>query len=335
MGMALHYYFCEFVWPTNFSWVWKGEGLMIKVVNLKKKYGKYEVLKGINFEIKKGLVYGFLGQNGAGKSTTMNILTGLIGHDGGEIYIDGLDFLKNKEMLQKKIGYLTENPVFYNYMNACEYLSFIGDVSCYPKEKIKSRVSELLDITELTAASKRRIGGYSRGMKQRLGLAVAIFNHPQILFLDEPASALDPQGRLDMLEMIESFKNQGITVFLSTHILNDVERVCDEVSILDNGQIILSKNLEELKRDYTQPIFDIEFEKECSSFNKRLEGFPWILKSVCDKKRISIYAKDMKKAKSELIKEIASEGNPVLSYQIRTSTLEDIFLRLVNKDENI
>jgi ABC-2 type transport system ATP-binding protein len=308
---------------------------MIKVVNLKKKYGKFEVLKGINFEIKKGTVYGFLGQNGAGKSTTMNILTGLIGHDEGEIYIDGLDFTKNKEKLQKKIGYLTENPVFYNYMNACEYLSLIGDISCYPKDKIKLRVDELLEATELTGASKRRIGGYSRGMKQRLGLAVSIFNHPELLFLDEPASALDPQGRLDMLELVENFKNQGITVFLSTHILNDVERVCDEVSILDKGQIILSKSLEELKKDYTQPIFDIEFDKECNSIKRTLESYPWVLKTICDNKRVSVYVRDMNKAKSELIKVIAAEGNPVLSYQIRTSTLEDIFLRLVNKDENI
>ena len=253
---------------------------MIKVSNLVKKYGDFEVLKGISFEVKKGTVSGFLGRNGAGKSTTMNILTGLIGYNGGKITIDGKNLKSHKSEIIKKVGYLPEDSVFYGYMNAYEYLNFIGDISKYPKSKLKMRIDELLDTAKLKSAAKRKVGGYSRGMKQRLGLIVAMFNEPEILFLDEPTLALDPQGRKDMMELIGNFKTQNITVFLSTHILSDVERVCDEVNILDHGEIILSQNLEELKNSYIQPVYDMEFEYECGEIGNNLLRYECIVLGV-------------------------------------------------------
>lgn len=309
---------------------------MLRVVNLKKSYGKLEVLKGISFEIKKGTVYGFLGQNGAGKSTTMNILTGLIEHNGGEIYVDGKDFREHRFKLIKKIGYLTENPVFYNYMNAYEYLNFLGDVSGYKSDKIKSRSDELLELVKLKDAAKRKVGGYSRGMKQRLGVAIAMFNHPEILFLDEPTSALDPGGRMDMMDLIERLKEQNITVFLSTHILSDVERVCDEVSILHEGRIILSDRLEKLKNKYIQPIYDIEFEKKCTSVRDALMRYEWVQNVQMEgNKKLSVYVNDIETANSRLIKELPLEDNHILSFQLRKNNLEDIFMRMVNRDGNI
>lgn len=309
---------------------------MLKVVNLKKSYGKFEVLKEISFEIKKGTVYGFLGQNGAGKSTTMNILTGLIDFNGGEIYIDGKEFKANRFEVIKKIGYLTENPVFYNYMNAYEYLSFLGEVSGYKHDKIKSRIDELLELVKLKDAAKRRVGGYSRGMKQRLGVAIAMFNHPEILFLDEPTSALDPGGRMEMMDLIEGLKEQNITVFLSSHILSDVERVCDEVSILHHGKIILSDKLEDLKNKYIQPIYDIEFEKKCSSIRDALTRLDWVQNVQMEgSKKLSVYVKDINTANSRLLKDIPIEDNHILSFNLRKNNLEDIFMRMVKNDGDI
>jgi ABC-2 type transport system ATP-binding protein len=309
---------------------------MLKVVNLKKSYGKLEVLNGISFEIKKGTVYGFLGQNGAGKSTTMNILTGLIDYNDGEIYIDGKDFKSHRFELIKKIGYLTENPVFYNYMNAYEYLSFLGEVSGYKHDKIKSRIDELLELVKLKDAAGRRVGGYSRGMKQRLGVAIAMFNHPEILFLDEPTSALDPGGRIDMMDLIEELKEQNTTVFLSTHILSDVERVCDEVSILHQGKIILSDKLEVLKNKYIQPIYDIEFEKNCNSIKDALSKLDWVQNVQMEgRKKLSVYVEDINTANSRLIRELPIEENHILSFQLRKNNLEDIFMRMVKSDGNI
>lgn len=308
---------------------------MLKVVNLTKRYGTLEVLKRISFEIKKGSIYGFLGPNGAGKSTTMNILSGLIDFNGGEIYLDKQDFVKNKRKLLKRVGYLPQSPVFYGYMTAVEYLTFIGELGGMEGEKIKNRIMELLEVVKLSESANRRIGTYSGGMKQRLGLAAALFNSPEFVFLDEPTSALDPEGRMEVLEFIRGLKKSGTTVFFSTHILNDIERVCDEVSILSEGKILVSDNLENLKKKYIQPIYDIEFEDDTRELENRFKSVPWIQKTVTKKNKAAIYVSDMDRAKRELLGLITNESNPVISFNLRRSNLEDIFIRLVNNDENL
>jgi len=308
---------------------------MLKVEKLKKKYGSLEVLKEISFEVKKGSIYGFLGPNGAGKTTTINILTGLIAFNGGDIYLNGEDFKKSKRELLKKVGYLPQNPVFYGYMNAVEYLTFMGKLGGMDNKNIKIRISELLEIVKLTYASKRKIGGYSGGMKQRLGLAAALFNNPELVFLDEPTSALDPEGRMEVLEFIERLRESGTTVFFSTHILNDIERVCDEVSILNGGKILVSDNLENLKNKYIQPIYDVEFEINPIGFENKLKSLPWMQKTIINENKISIYVSNLEQAKRELLGLLAKENNPVTSFSLRKSTLEDIFMRLVNNDENL
>ena len=305
---------------------------MIKVVNLKKSYGHLEVLKSISFEVEKGSVFGFIGRNGAGKTTTMNILTGLIRFNNGEIFIKGKEFLKNKQELMKSIGYLPETPTFYNYMSAFEYLNFIAEIiGCDLKNKDK-QIANLLGMVKLIKQAKRSIGGYSRGMKQRLALAVAFLNNPEILFLDEPASALDPEGRLEMLEIIEGLKDNKITIFLSTHILNDAERVCDKICIIDEGKILLTEDLSKLYEVYMQPIFDIEFEKDPKSDIDFLKNFNWVESIKENGKIISLNVKDINYAKNEILKQLSKLNNTVISYQIRKSTLEDIFIKMVNKN---
>ncbi|MCG2791132.1 MAG: ABC transporter ATP-binding protein [Actinomycetia bacterium] len=305
---------------------------MIKVVNLKKSYGHLEVLKSISFEVEKGSVFGFIGRNGAGKTTTMNILAGLIRFNDGEIFIKGKEFLKNKQELMKSIGYLPETPTFYNYMNAYEYLNFIVEIiGCDLKNKDK-QITNLLGMVKLIKQAKRSIGGYSRGMKQRLALAVAFLNNPEILFLDEPASALDPEGRLEMLEIIEGLKDNKITIFLSTHILNDAERVCDKVCIIDEGKILLTEDLSKLYEVYMQPIFDIEFEKDPEYDLDLLKNFNWVESIKENGKIISLNVKDINYAKNEILKQLSKLNNTVISYRIRRSTLEDIFIKTVNRN---
>ncbi len=304
---------------------------MIKVTDLVKNYGSVEALKSISFEVDKGSVFGFIGRNGAGKTTTMNILTGLIKFNRGKIFIKGKDFSKHKRELIKSIGYLPETPAFYNYMNACHYLNFMRDIIGLDGEKPVKCISELIEMVKLTKQAKRRIGGYSRGMKQRLALAVAFMNSPEILFLDEPASALDPEGRLEMLELIEGLKNDRITIFISTHILNDAERVCDKICIIDEGKIILTKELSQLYKTYIQPIFDIEFEEEPGDKVNPLKKLRWIESIKQKGRRISLYVKDIDYAKKEVLKEISKLNINITSYQIRKSTLEDIFIRIIKK----
>lgn len=308
---------------------------MLKVSNLKKSYGSFEVLKGISFEIKKGRVYGFLGPNGAGKTTTMNIMSGLISYNGGEITIEGRDFKRNKRELLSKVGYLPQDPVFYGYMTAVEYLQFIGRINNMTDKEIKEQSEKMIGIIGLKDAAKRKLGGYSGGMKQRFGIAVTLFKRPEIVFLDEPTSSLDPEGRMEVLELIKTLKNDGITVFLSTHILNDIERVCDDVSIIDKGEILVSDSLESLTKKYIQPIFDMEFEKDCTNIGKMLNGLPWVYSVKPKGTNLSVYVNDLDSAKYNLIKAITNENNPLVSYSIRKSNLEDIFMRLVNSNVNI
>ncbi len=308
---------------------------MIKVTGLKKSYGKTHALKSISLEVGRGSVFGFIGRNGAGKTTTMNILTGLMGYDEGKISIMDRDFKKYKNELIKKIGYLPETPTFYNYMNAYEYLGFIGRIAGFDQGSIKKRIEELLNVVGMDKRGKKKISGYSRGMKQRLALATAIFKEPEILFLDEPSSALDPEGRLEMLDLIDDLKDNKITIFLSTHILNDAERVCDTICIIDEGEIILTEKLSRLYEKYIQPVFDIEFEGVPKIEARLLEKLDWVENIIENGKKVSLQVNDIDHAKKEILSELSKFDMNIISYQIRKQNLEDIFIGMVKKRENI
>lgn len=307
---------------------------MIRIENLVKKYGEHQVLKGININVNKGEIYGFLGHNGAGKSTTMNILSGLIKFQSGNCIVNDVDISKNRKSVVKNIGYLPEDPRFYPYMSGLEYLDFIGRIGGDSKNEIKKKSKSLIDLVKLNDAKRRKIGGYSRGMKQRLGMAAALYNNPNLLLLDEPTSALDPEGRKDIVDIINNLKSQGKTVFLSTHILSDVERVCDRIGILHGGEIIIQENLSDLMKKYIVPVYDIEFKNEISEEKLSvLNSKTWIKEAYKKEEKVAVYIDDTSDAHSKLIKVISDVNTQVLSYNLRKSNLEDIFLRVVNEDE--
>ncbi|MCL2638826.1 MAG: ABC transporter ATP-binding protein [Oscillospiraceae bacterium] len=213
---------------------------MLQIKNLKKSYKGFAVLHGLNMSLEKGDVYGFLGPNGCGKTTTMNIICDIITKDEGEVNFE------NKEV---KIGYLPETPALYGYMNGYEYLDFIGACSEYDGD-ITARTAEVLEITGMTEGAKRRIKGYSRGMNQRIGIAAALYGKPDLIILDEPTSALDPEGRAEVMEIIKKLAETGSTIILCTHILSDVERVANKVGIIRNGVIPVEGSIEEIKRRF-------------------------------------------------------------------------------------
>ncbi|MCL2035897.1 MAG: ABC transporter ATP-binding protein [Oscillospiraceae bacterium] len=178
--------------------------------------------------LEKGSVYGFLGKNGCGKTTTMNIICNIVAKDEGKIEF---------ESSSPKIGYLTESPALYGFMNGYEYLRYIAACAGYSGDA-EARVKQVLEIVGMTSGAFRRIKGYSRGMNQRLGIAAAIFDNPELLILDEPTSALDPEGRAEVMEIIRSLKESGVTIILCTHIINDVERVATQIGIMKDGMIV-------------------------------------------------------------------------------------------------
>ena len=211
---------------------------MLRITGLKKSYRGFSVLKGLNMSISKGDVYGFLGTNGCGKTTTMNIICNIIAKDEG-----ALDF-ENEEI---KIGYLPESPSLFGYMNGFEYLDFIG-ACCEYDGNIKERTAEVLHLTGMHSNAQRYIKGYSRGMVQRIGIAAALYANPDLLILDEPTSALDPEGRAEVMKIIGGLATSGSTIILCTHILTDVERVANKVAILRNGVIAVEGSLNDVKK---------------------------------------------------------------------------------------
>lgn len=206
---------------------------MIKISKLNKEFGKSKILKNINLEVKKGQVLGFLGPNGAGKTTTLKTIIGLVKPTSGKIKIDGLD--SNDINSHRSIGYMPEDPYFYEYLNAEEFLKFIADL-----QKVKIDVLKLLHVVGLENVSKQRIREYSKGMRQRLGIAQALIGNPKILLLDEPLDGLDPIGRDEVKNILLNLKKQGKTILISSHILSDIEELCDQIVIIDSGKIIES-----------------------------------------------------------------------------------------------
>src|SRR5512143_3738028 len=224
----------------------------IRIEELRKVFGAFTALDGLSLAVEEGAVFGFLGPNGAGKTTTIRILTGLARASGGHAWVAGKEVTANGHETARQIGYLPEDPAFYTWMNPVEFLDYVGRVFKFPGAERSKRVKELIQQAGLEEAARRRIGGFSRGMRQRLGLAQALFNRPQVLFLDEPASALDPAGRKEVLEFIEQQRGQ-CTVFMSTHILADVERVCDTIGIINRGKLVTSSPREALLERYAIP----------------------------------------------------------------------------------
>jgi ABC-2 type transport system ATP-binding protein len=217
--------------------------------NLQKsfKYGlnkHQKVLKSISLDIKKGEVFGFLGPNGAGKSTAINTMLGFIKPDQGEVLINGLSSLDPSS--RKSLGYLPEHPNFSEYLTAGELVKFSGLASGMERDKLKESVDPILDKVELLEFKNRAAKTFSKGMKQRIGLAMALINNPPILILDEPMSGLDPMGRKLVTDLILELKKEGKTIFFSTHILNDVEILCDRIAVIHKGNILYCGSTEDL-----------------------------------------------------------------------------------------
>ncbi|GLC29178.1 ABC transporter ATP-binding protein [Clostridium omnivorum] len=221
---------------------------ILSISNLYKSFGNHKVLNGLNLSVPEGSIYGFIGKNGAGKTTTMKISLGLLEADSGEITICNSKVKFGSSVANQFVGYLPDVPEYYNFMTAKEYLKLCGEITDMSANLIQKKSEDLINLVGLSDV-KKRIGTYSRGMKQRLGIAQALLNDPRLLICDEPTSALDPVGRKEILDILFKVKKHT-TVIFSTHILSDVETICDHIGILNHGEIVLSGKLNDIKHQY-------------------------------------------------------------------------------------
>jgi ABC-2 type transport system ATP-binding protein len=300
----------------------------IRITGLTKVFGDTRALDGVDLVVEEGSVFGFLGPNGAGKTTTLRILTGLARPTAGRVRILGRDVTGADDEVRQRIGFLPDVPGFYDWMTGDEFLRFAGGLFGLRGNALDDRVAVLLDLAGLTDVSTR-IGGYSRGMKQRLGVAQALINAPKLLMLDEPTSALDPVGRKDVLDMLASLRGRT-TVFFSTHILSDVERICDTVAILDAGTVVAHGAIDELKSRYGASKVVIEVDDGAEWLADEARRAPWASAvTLSADGAIEISVSDAAAARRELPALVASRGLGLRRMEAGEVDLEDVFVELV------
>jgi len=305
----------------------------IKVSNLSKSFKSFKAVKDISFEVENGHVMGFLGPNGAGKTTTLRMLVGLSKPDKGEIEIADKRVVFGNAQSNTDFGYLPEAPSFYGWMTGEEYLGFIADTFRITSLKKESKIKEILKTVDLTEARHRRIAGYSNGMKQRLGIAQTLINDPKVLIMDEPVSALDPIGRREVLHVINRLKKDK-TILFSTHILSDVDRVCDDVAIINKGRIIALSSITELKEKYTKPVLEVEFNCDSNFLISELKEQPWVENIDGGGNRLKIWLRDSNIINDNLpIKYLLSKNVAILKYGLILPEVEDLFVSLVEEEK--
>ncbi len=300
----------------------------VLAVALTKSYRGVRVLDAVDLTVEEGSIFGFLGPNGAGKTTMLRLMTGLTRPSGGRIEVLGHDVAGAGNAIRANIGFLPDVPEFYAWMTAAEYLSFAGDLFGLERRVVTKRSGMLLELAGLSGVTTK-IGGYSRGMKQRLGVAQALINAPKLLLLDEPTSALDPIGRKDVLDMIESLRGRT-TVFFSTHILGDVERVCDSVAILDHGRVLTQAPMSELRTRYGRRTILLEVTDSAEDIAALIAEREWV--SAVIRKAdgaIEVTVTDMSRARHELPALIVARHAGLVRFEAGEVDLEDVFVELV------
>lgn len=295
---------------------------MLTFRHVMKAFGTNRVIEDLDFSVPQHSVFGFIGVNGAGKTTAMKMALGLVRPDGGEIFVNGERVFFGKNGTNRYIGYLPDVPEFYGFMTPVEYLTMCGEIAGMERRDIRKRAGELLELVGLASGNKR-IRGFSRGMKQRLGIAQALLGRPKLLICDEPTSALDPIGRKEILELLSSVKEHTTVVF-STHILSDVERICDRIAFLHAGKIAVEGTLEEMRGIRKGDGLEIEFlraedaERAMCFYGEAVRA---------DKTKL-LFTKKNEADMIEIMKWLAENEIPVLRLERLEPALEELFLEV-------
>lgn len=300
----------------------------IETQGLSKRYGATAALQELSIGVPRGCVYGFLGPNGAGKTTTIRILAGLSEATSGCATVLGLPVSRGGGEFQRRLGYVPEAPAPYPWMTGPEVLRFAGAACGLDRADRNSRAASLLDRVGLSAASSKRVGAYSRGMRQRLALAAALVHRPEILILDEPVSALDPQGRREVLDLVKELRGTT-TVFMSSHILDDIERVADMVGILREGRRVAEGPTRELLGRYAKPVFEVQ--APSGPWVAELSARPFVTGVDERDGVVRVRVTSVDEARAPLLAFLAERAVPVTRVGVATPSLEEVFLMLAGK----
>jgi ABC-2 type transport system ATP-binding protein len=307
---------------------------VIETHNLSKTYKNIQALKSLDLKVAKNSIFGFLGPNGAGKTTTIKLLLGLARPTSGNGSIFGCDIQRQSVEIRKRVGYLAQDPRYYESMTARETLRFtLGFFFEGPKNKIEERIAETIELVGLGEKADRPIRGFSGGERQRLGIAQAQVNYPDLLILDEPAASLDPMGRHDVLEVMERLRKYT-TIFYSTHILDDVQRVSDTVCILNRGELVAEAPIQELLTGNGKVVFQLQTRGDIQQLRTLITSQPWVIAVQVEQSNgrmdWQVTVSDADAAEDQLLSlAISAPGVKVTSFCQSKFDLEDVFMNLV------
>lgn len=307
---------------------------MIETQGLTKKYGDLTAVSDLNLKVEKGEIYGFLGPNGSGKTTTIMMLLGLLEPTQGTVRLFGKSMQSDYFNIKRRIGVLSEVQYFYEDMTAYEYLRFFGDL--YKVEDVERRITELMSLINLDDRKDELLKGYSRGMKQKLGLARALLHNPDVLILDEPVSALDPYGIKEVRDILMEENRKGKTVFISSHILSEIERTCDRVGIISKGHLLAEDTMADLKRRLMEEVqLSLELETVTDEVVEVLKKLPFVVGVEVVGKQLAIKTKADKDYRGQISSAVTGKGGVVLDLRRHEMSLEEAFVTITEKNLSI
>ncbi|MBD7907287.1 ABC transporter ATP-binding protein [Sporosarcina gallistercoris] len=304
---------------------------MIEISNLTKKYGQFKALDQLTLSLDEGTVFGFVGANGAGKSTTFLILATLLQPTSGTVIINGVDITKKPEEIRKLIGYMPDFFGIYDQLKAHEYLDFYGASYGIPADKRNQLITELLELVNLTDKRDAYVDSLSRGMKQRLCLARSLIHDPKVLILDEPASGLDPRARVEMRDILRSLKNLGKTILISSHILPELAEMCDEIGVIDNGKLIAHGSVSEIQAQLLgDKVISARIAGNSDAAIAFFEESPFVsaISHELNEGVLSFTFKGDDVQQYQLLREAVLSGIQIVSFVENSVDLEDVFMEI-------
>ncbi|MBY0120727.1 ABC transporter ATP-binding protein [Bacillus sp. S/N-304-OC-R1] len=304
---------------------------MIEIINLTKRYGNFTALNSLNLEIEKGTVFGFVGQNGAGKSTTFSILATLLAPTSGTAFINGYNIQKDPKMVRRQLGYMPDFFGVYDQLKTVEYLHFYGASYGIPVHEREKLIPQLLDLVNLSHKQDSYVDLLSRGMKQRLCLARSLIHDPEVLILDEPASGLDPRARVEMREILKELKTMGKTILISSHILPELAEMCDTIGIIDGGQLVAEGSVADIQAQLQgEKLIIVKVFSDIDRAIAFFEDDPNVTKLNCGdvENSLQFIYKGSIHEQTDLLKKAIFNNIAITSFSEIETDLEDVFMEI-------
>jgi ABC-2 type transport system ATP-binding protein len=304
----------------------------IETADLIKNYGNLTAVNKLNLKVQKNSIHGFLGPNGAGKTTTLKILVGLLKPTKGSAKVLGKEVHVDEANSRQRIGYMPELPKFPKHLKGVELLDIYGRMYGMTSQQRAEQIPKLIELVGLKGREKDFIGKYSKGMQQRIGIAQSLLNYPELVILDEPSIGLDPVGMVEVRELVREISKEGMTVFLSSHLLFEVEQICDHVTIINQGSMLASDTLQTVSSMLAGPaIIHLEVANLTPNVVSAVKNLPFVSQVFSDGASLSVQVISHDDVRAKVSKEITGAGGVIVAMNQKTSTLEDVFIQLIGK----